>query len=349
MKASDAKVLVATPLPPGGEDLLGVFRQVDHLHTEVVEPATLISRGRDCQAIICSLKERIDVACLSDLPALLAVGNVAVGYDNIDIQACTEHGVAVLNTPHVLDETTADLAFALMLAVARRVVEADAEARHGKWTGMGMNYMLGADVWGKTLGIVGYGRIGQAVARRARGFGMRVIYVRSPSSSLPATTTTDSADLPFCLPGQDLLPQQVSLTQLLQEADFVSLNCPLTEATRHLIGEPELRLMKRGAFIINTARGAVVDELALIRSLENGHLGGAGLDVYENEPHIPKALQKLKNVVLTPHIGSATRETRLKMARLAIEGVCCILNGAVPSNLVNPECCDLVFSRLRAL
>jgi glyoxylate reductase len=279
--------------------------------------------GKD--ALISLLTETIDDELLAAAPTLRIVANVAVGYDNIDLAACTRRKVAVTNTPGVLDETTADLAWTLILAVARRLIEGDALARSGQWRGWNLDQLCGSDVWGKTLGILGFGRIGRAVARRARGFNMRVIYYsrhRAP------------ADVEMGL-NAELLP----LDELLAQADFLSLHVPLTPETRGLIGPRELAKMKRSAFLINTSRGPVVQEAALAQALAAGTIAGAALDVYEREPQIHEGLRR-PNVVLAPHLGSGTVETRTKMAMMAADNVIAFFAGRRPPNILNPEVLD---------
>ncbi len=272
------------------------------------------------EALIVPLSLKVGADLLGQAPKLRVVANLGVGVDNIDLRAAAERGVAVANTPEVLTEATADLGWALLLAVARRIVEADRDLRaHGfpGWTFLPPH--LGVDVHGKALGVVGFGRIGQAVARRGRGFGMDILYAsRSPK---PEAERALSA-------------RRVPLDELLAETDFVVLCVPLTSETRHLIGERELRLMKREAILVNIARGPVVDEGALVRALREGWIRGAGLDVFEEEPQVHPGLLDLPNVVLTPHIGSATEATRRRMADLAADAVLAVLSGRTPPNLV---------------
>jgi len=283
----------------------------------------LIREVRDVDGLLCLAFDRIDADVINAGRNLKVISQVAVGYDNIDVEAATQRGIYVTNTPGVLTETVADLTWAILLAAARRVVEADRCIRRGGWTRPWFDVMLGSDVYGKTLGIVGLGRIGSAVARRARGFNMKILYysrTRKPKLE------------------RELNAKYVDLDTLLRESDFVTLHVPLTRETYHMIGERELRLMKPTAFLINTARGAVVDEKALYRALKEGWIRGAALDVYEREPISPDhPLLKLENVVLTPHIGSATAETRVGMAVLAVKNLLAALEGEVPPNLVNPE------------
>jgi glyoxylate reductase len=279
--------------------------------------------GKD--ALISLLTEKIDDELLDAAPGLRIVANVAVGYDNIDVAACTRRHVAVTNTPGVLDETTADLAWTLLMAVARRLIEADAYARSGQWRSWNLDQFCGTDVWGKTLGIIGLGRIGQAMARRARGFGMRIIYHNRNRATAEIEKELHAEFLPF--------------DQVLAQADFVSLHVPLTPETRGLIGPRQLSAMKRSAFLINTTRGPVVQEAALAEALAAGTIAGAALDVYEREPLIHEGLRR-SNVVLSPHIGSATNETRGKMAMMAAENVIAFFDGRRPPNILNPEVLD---------
>ena len=279
--------------------------------------------GKD--ALIALLTERVDDELLAAAPGLRIVANVAVGYDNIDLAACTRRKVAVTNTPGVLDETTADLAWTLLLAVARRLVEADAFARSRQWVGWNLDQFCGADVWGKTLGIVGFGRIGQAVASRSRGFNMRVIYHNRHRAPAEVEKELNAEFLP--------------LDRVLAQADFLSLHVPLTPETRGLIGPQELAKMKPSAFLINTSRGPVVQEAALVEALAAGKIAGAALDVYEREPLIHDGLRR-PNVVLAPHLGSGTVETRSKMALMAAENVIAFFAGRRPPNILNPEVLD---------
>ncbi len=262
-------------------------------------------RSADCDGIITLLTDRIDGALIAAAPNLRVISNVAVGYDNIDVGAAAACGIAVGHTPGILTETTADLAFALLLATARRVAEADRLVRDGGWQTWDPRLLLGQDVHGATLGIAGFGKIGRAVARRAGGFGMRVLY----------TTRGDPRDADAATLGE-----QVPLEELLRRSDFVSLHVPLTPGTQHLIGERQLRAMKPSAILINTARGAVVDQAALVRALREGWIAGAGLDVMEEEPLPPDdPLLSVPNVILLPHIGSASHATRERMASMAVD------------------------------
>jgi glyoxylate reductase len=277
--------------------------------------------GKD--ALICLLTEKIDRELLDAAgPSLRIAANVAVGYDNIDVAACTERKVAVTNTPGVLDETTADFTWTLLMAVARRLVEADRLARSGEWRQWNLDQLCGTDIWGKTLGIIGFGRIGRAVARRAAGFRMRVIY---------NSTTRAPAEIE-----RELSAEFMERDGVLAEADFLSLHVPLRENTRGLIGSAELAKMKRTAFLINTTRGPVVQEAALVAALEQGTIAGAALDVFESEPLINDGLRR-DNVVLAPHLGSASIETRTKMAMIAVENAVALFSGKQPPTILNPE------------
>lgn len=286
----------------------------------------LLQRVRGAAAVITLLTDTVDDVFLDAAGSgLRIVANYAVGYDNVDVDACSRRGVAVANTPDVLTEATADHAFALLLAVARRLREGHALAASGTWRGWQPMQLLGKDVGGATLGIVGMGRIGSAVARRARGFGMRVLYHNRRRD--------EAAEA-------DLGARYVSLDALLADSDAVSLHAPLTEATHHLIDAAALARMKPSAILVNTGRGPVVDEGALAEALASGRLWGAGLDVFEHEPAIHPRLRELPNVVLAPHTGSATERSRTAMARLCAEATVAVLNGRRAPNLVNPEALD---------
>ncbi len=267
--------------------------------------------------------DNIDERLLVQCPELKILSNVAVGYNNIDVKACTRRGVMVTNTPGVLDDTTADFTWTLLLATARRVVEADKFLRSGKWAGWSLMHFLGCDVHHKTLGIVGFGRIGRGVARRAKGFDMRVIY--TDVQRIDESTERDYGVM------------YVDKRTLLRESDFVSLHIPLFPETTRYMSHAEFALMKRTAILINAARGPVVDEKALVQALKEGKIAGAGLDVYEREPKIDRALLGAKNVVLAPHIASASVETRARMVMVAVQNCIAGLGGQRPPHLVNPE------------
>jgi glyoxylate reductase len=317
------KVLATRPLFPEARQILNADCEVEYWQEpERIPRGELLRRVRDKEALVCLLTERVDEELLTSAPKLRIAANVAVGYDNIDVAACTKRGVAATNTPGVLDETTADFAWTLLMAVARRLGEGEALARSGNWKGWDLDQLVGTDVWGKTLGIVGFGRIGRAMARRASGFQMKVIYtdaVRAPEET-----------------ERELQAEFRDMDALLSESDFISLHVPLLPETRGLFNAAKFSRMKRSAFLINTARGAVVDESALVRALEAGEIAGAALDVFEKEPEIHPGLKR-KNVVLAPHIASASIETRTKMACMAAENVTALLAGRRPANLLNPE------------
>jgi len=309
-----ARVLVTRQLPPGGLDPLQGHELLQRDGDQPLSHQELVEAAAGVEAIVCLLTDRIDQEVLTAGPNLRAVGNVAVGYDNVDVAAAERAGVAVCNTPGVLDETTADVAFGLILAASRRFSEAERDLRAGRWHGWSINQYLGHDVHGATLGLVGYGRIGRAVGRRGEGFGMRVLHhTRRPTGE----------------PGH-----VASLDELLAEADVVSLHVPLSEGTRHLIGRRELALMKPTAVLVNTARGPVVDADALAEALENDRIFAAGLDVYEDEPQVPPRLLAAPRAVLLPHVGSGSLATRTAMARMAADGVRAILAGERPPNLI---------------
>jgi lactate dehydrogenase-like 2-hydroxyacid dehydrogenase len=280
---------------------------------------------RDAYAVM-SCMVRIGAEVLEQAPQLQVVANVGVGYDNVDVDACTQRRILVTNTPDVLTEATADLAFALLLATARRIVEGDNYIRNGKWFQGQWNLLWGSELHGKTLGIYGFGRIGQAVARRGRGFSMRILYHSRHAVGNDVE--------------RELAAQWVDRETLMGESDFLSIHIPLTGDTRRSIGRRQLTLMKTTAFLINTARGGIIDECALIEALQQGKLAGAGLDVFEHEPKVNPALIAMRNVVLLPHVGSATAYTRLRMVLLAAENLLAVLGGKRPPNLVNPRVLD---------
>lgn len=283
----------------------------------------LRERLKDKEGAIIFLTDRIDEDLLSHCSKLRILSNVAVGYNNIDLQACTQRGIMVTNTPEVLDDTTADFTWALLLATARRVVEADHFLRTEKWSGWKLMEFLGYDIHHKVLGICGLGRIGRRVAKRAMGFDMKILYT---------DIERISSDLE-----EELKAHFVEKKQLLMESDFITLHLPLFPNTMHYISKDELAMMKPTAILINASRGPIVDEKALVQALREGSIAGAGLDVYEREPEVEPELLKMKNVVLAPHIASASKETRLKMAMMAGENLIAGLTGKRPPNLVNVE------------
>lgn len=282
----------------------------------------VLRRVKDKEGLVCLLTEKVNEEFLHSAPKLRIASNVAVGYDNIDVDACTKRGIAVTNTPGVLDETTADFAWTLLMTVARRVAEGELLARSGNWKGWNLDQLCGADVWGKTLGIVGFGRIGRSVARRASGFQMKIIYA-------DAVRVSEEVE-------KSLNAEFRDMNSLLAESDFISLHVPLLPETRGLFDVPKLFRMKPTAFLINTSRGPVVEEAALVAALENNKIAGAALDVFENEPFIHPGLKR-PNVVLTPHIASASIETRTKMALMAANNIVAVFKGRRPPNLLNPD------------
>lgn len=292
-------------------------------HDEPPPHDEIARRAADADALLTMLTDPIDAAVLDAGRRLRIVAQMAVGYDNVDVAAATERGILVTNTPGVLTETTADLAFALLLAAARRVVEGDHLARTGGWKTWHPSFLLGQDVHGATLGIVGLGQIGLAVARRARGFAMRILYHDRHRHA--------GAE-------KEVAAEYVDLDRLLRESDFVSLHVPLLPETRHLIGERELALMKPTAVLVNAARGPIVDQRALYAALKDRRIAAAALDVAEVEPvPLDDPLLTLDNLIITPHIGSASVATRAKMAEMAVESVLEALRGEMPSHCVNPE------------
>ncbi len=317
-------IYVAGPIPEPGP---GMLRSSGHAvkfcaREKGPERGELLDNLRDAHGVLALLSSRIDSEALAAAPRLKVVSNYAVGFDNVDVAEATRRGIAVTNTPGVLTDATAELAVALMFCAARRISESERFARAGKFTGWSPNLFHGVLVTGKTLGIAGAGRIGTAVARRCKGLGMGIIYF-DESESAELTKQTGA--------------RRVSKAELLAESDFLSLHLPLTAGTRHFLAWNEFRAMKRTAILINTSRGPVVDEKDLARALSEGVIRGAGLDVYEEEPEINSGLKSLENAVLVPHIGSATVETRAKMAEVAAANLLDALSGRKPQFMVNPE------------
>jgi glyoxylate reductase len=282
----------------------------------------------NADAVLSMITDKIDAGVIASAPRLRVISNLGVGVDNIDLAAATRAGIAVGHTPGVLTEATADLAFGLLMAAARRIAEADRHVRAGEWRTWGPMTMLGRDVHSSTLGLIGFGAIGQAMARRATGFGMRVLYLKHSSSKrMPQRGEPGFANV-----------IAVSLPRLLAQSDYVSIHVPLTPKTRHMIGAREFALMKRGAILINTARGAVVEQAAMVAALKSGRLAGAGLDVTDPEPIAHRdPLLRFDNVVITPHIGSASIAARARMAAIAVDNVLAALSGRVPRWCANPE------------
>jgi glyoxylate reductase len=316
------KVFLTRQLPPAVMERLE--RETDlawHREDRVATRAEVIAGMKDRDALFCNILDRVDGELLDACADIKVVANFGVGFNNIDVAAATARKIPVTNTPGVLTDATADIAFALLLAVARRLGEGERIVRAQKWEGWQPLQLLGADVTGATLGIIGFGRIGQAVARRAKAFDMRVIYrnrsAQPDASGLGAT--------------------RVSMEELLRQSDFVSLHVAYNSETHHLLDEPQFASMKPTAFVINTARGAVINEAALVRALQTKQIAGAGLDVFEREPQMAPGLAGLENVVLAPHLGSATIGTRTKMGMIAVDNLLAVCEGRRPPNCVNPE------------
>jgi glyoxylate reductase len=314
------KVLVTREIPAAGLRPLEEF-DVTVLSEAPPERADLLEAASGAEGVLSTVTEKIDGTFMDAAgEGLKVIANMAVGYDNVDVEAAKARGVVVTNTPGVLDETTADVAFMLLLAAARRLGESERVLRAGRWEWWGPKLFMGPDVWGKKLGIVGLGRIGKAVARRARGFDMKILYHNR--------SRREEAE-------EELGASYLELDELLETADFITLHTPLTDETRHLIDAPALERMKPEAVLVNTSRGPVVDEAALADALAEGRIFAAGLDVYEEEPKVHPKLLELENVVLAPHIGSGSIETRGKMAVLAAENLAAVLRGEQPKTLVS--------------
>lgn len=319
------KVLLTRRLPQPGIELLE--KHVDLSINPLDAPMSrqdMITGIKDKDGLICLLNDKVDAKVIDAAKHLKIIANYAVGYNNIDVQAATKKKIPVTNTPGVLTETTADLTFALILSAARRIVEADRYLREGKFKDWAPMLMLGNDVYNKTLGIIGFGRIGRAVAQRAKGFHMKIIYYE------PVRLSHDIE--------KEYSAEYRSLDDLLKESDFITIHTLFVESTHHLISEKEFSLMKKTAYIINTARGQVVDEKALVNALQEERIAGCALDVYENEPEVEKKLIEMPNTILVPHIGSASIETRTKMALMVAENVIAVLvqKGKAP-NTINPQ------------
>lgn len=316
--------LVTKRIYPEAVEFLRRYAEVDDVGTdEGLTTSALIDRARGKSAIVSQLTDKLNRDVIAQLdPTVRVIANTAVGYDNIDVAAATERGIVVTNTPGILTDTTADFAFALLMAAARRLVEAHEFVHSGQWTRWGIDLMVGQDVHHRTLGILGMGRIGQAMARRGFGFSMRVLY---------AGTKAVDVDFPA---------EFVSKETLLRESDFISLHVPLNQTTRHLIGEPELKMMKKTAILINTARGPVVDEAALAHALQANTIAAAGIDVFEHEPQVHPDLLQCCNAVLAPHIATATVATRTRMSMMAVENAAAVLEGRRPQNPLNPEAAE---------
>lgn len=322
--ASRPAILISRILPEESLRLARARAEVDlHEGDRPLPKGELAARLRGRAGLVCLITDTIDEALLAACPDLRVVSNVAVGFNNIDLAAATRRGVVVTNTPDVLTETTADFTWTLLMAAARRLVEADRYVRAGRFTQWELMVFLGGDVHGKTLGVIGFGRIGRAVARRALGFNMRVLYHDAASAGRAVE--------------QELRASATDLEPLLRESDFVTLHTPLLPETHHLINARTLGMMKRTAYLINASRGPVVEEAALAEALREGRIAGAALDVYEHEPRVHPDLLGLPNVVLAPHIASASHDTRVQMGNLAVENCLAVLEGRTPPTPVNPE------------
>jgi len=317
------KIFVTRKIPEPGLDLLRKEYELEIYEYDRVPTKQEIIKGlRGKDGLLCLLTDPIDGDVIYSEPKLKMIASYAVGYNNIDIQAATKRGIPVSNTPEVLTDTTAEMTWALLFSVARRIAEGDRFTRTGKFNGWSPMLMLGQDVSNKTLGIIGAGRIGTTFALKSKGFNMKVLYVDERQNTILE---------------RELGAKKVSFDDLIKRSDYISVHVPLVPSTRHLIGEKELRMMKENAIIINTSRGPVIDEKALAKALKEKRIFGAGLDVYEQEPMIEKELLELDNVVLQPHSASATTETRTKMAIMVAENMIAGLSGKIPPNCINPE------------
>ncbi len=322
-----AKVLVSKHIYAEAVDFLASRAELDyHDSDESLAPADLAARLDGKQGLVCQLTDKITPALMEAAPELKVVSNVAVGFDNIDIAAATSRGLIVTNTPGVLTDTTADLAFALILGAGRRLGEAERYLRAGRYKQWRIDLLTGWDIWGAALGIVGLGRIGQAVARRGRGFNMRLLYNDPVRQSRQVE--------------EELGVEYVSKRELLEQSDFVTLHCALTPETRHLIAAADLQAMKPTAVLVNTSRGPVVDEAALAEALDCGEIAAAGLDVFEEEPKVHPRLVECENALILPHIASASVATRTRMCMIAAENMAAGLRGVRPPHIVNPEVLD---------
>ncbi|HXW56790.1 MAG TPA: D-glycerate dehydrogenase [Candidatus Cybelea sp.] len=322
------KVLSSRPLFPAARKILDDEFDVEYWREpESIPRSELLRRVTDKAGLICLLTEKINPELLDAAPNLRVVATVSVGFDHIDVDACTRRNVVATHTPGVLDDTTADFAWALLMAIARRIPEGEAWMRSGTWPGWDLDQLCGGDVWGKTLGILGFGRIGRGVARRSYGFNMRVLY--SDAVRAPANVE------------EQLRAEFVDRDKLFRDADFVTLHVPLLPDTHHLISRENLWKMKPTAYVINTSRGPVVDEAALVAALEEKKIAGAALDVYEHEPKVHPGLLGRKDVILTPHIASASLDTRTKMAVMAANNVVAVLHGKRPPNALNADALGL--------
>ncbi len=318
------RVFVSQPIAPSALERLQKIAAVtiNKDSSKIIAKPKMIAGVRKADILVSLLHDKVDRAVLAANPKLRAVCSMSITPDNIDVAEATKRGIVLTVVPPIVAEATADIHFGLMLAVARRMIEGDKMVRAGKFPGSQSNHLAGAAVYGKTIGLVGAGRIGQATARRARGFGMKILYWgprRKPDAEL------------------EIGMEYVTLDRLYAESDFVSVHAPMNAETRHMISDKEFAKMKPTAFIVNTARGPVIDEKALMRALKKKQIAGAGLDVFEFEPKLPAALKTMKNVVLTPHLGSGIMEVRAQMANIVVDNIAALIEGRVPPNCVNPQ------------
>ncbi len=317
------KIFVTRKIPEPGLILLRKEHEIEvNPYDRVLTKKEIMQGLKGKDGLLCLLTDTIDEEVISSEPKLKMISSYAVGYNNIDVKEATKRGISVSNTPGVLTDATAEMAWSLLFSATRHIVEGDKFTRSGKFKGWDPMLLLGQGITGKTLGIIGAGRIGTCFALKSKGFNMKILYVDGK--------TDDTLE-------NELGAKKVTLDTLLKKSDFISLHIPLLSSTHHLIGEQELRMMKKTAVLINTSRGPVIDEKALVKALKNGWIFGAGLDVYENEPHVEKELLKLNNVILQPHSASATVESRTKMAIMAAENMLTGLKGEMPPNCVNPD------------
>ncbi len=316
------KILLTREIPGPAMERLKREADLEYVPEETkLTKEEIIDKIKDKDGVISMLDDPIDADVINAASKLRVISNYAVGFNNIDIKTATSKGVVVTNTPGILTNATADLAWALLMAASRRIVEGDKFLRAGRFHCWGPKLMLGYELTGKTLGIIGMGRIGSAVAKRAKGFDMHVVYYNRHRLAEE----------------KEVGAEYVNLDELLSRSDFVSIHTPLTDDTRHMLGEEQFKKMKRSCILVNTARGPIIDEKAMVKALKEGWIAGAGLDVYENEPYITQELLDMDNVVLEPHIGSATYEAREKMAEMVVDDCLAVLNGNKPVNIVNPE------------
>ena len=317
------KIFITRKIPETGLEILKKYHDIKvNSYDGGLTKKEIIQGIKGKDGLLCLLTDQIDKEIIDSEPRLKMIANYAVGFDNIDVKTATRKGIPVSNTPGVLTDATSEMAWALLFSVSRRIVEADKFTRAGKFNGWSPMLMLGQDITNKTLGVIGTGRIGTAFALKSKGFGMNVLYVNRKRNEILE---------------KELNAKKVKLEKLLKESDFITVHVPLTKSTFHLFSKREFKLMKENAVFINTSRGPVVDEKALIQALKDNWIFGAGIDVYENEPEVPEELKKLDNVVLQPHSASATFEARSKMAILAAENMIKGLKGEIPPNCVNPE------------